>query len=77
MTVFRLKSNEQQKVKRGKLKLHFYTMLFNKNFALCLHLKTNSERIFSSGPGFACTICSFLAKHRSQAFAPERNGVAC
>ena len=42
MTVFRLKLNEQRKVKRGKF--------FNKNFALCL-LETNSERLFSSGPG--------------------------
>ena len=52
-------------------------MFFNKNFALCLHLETNSERLFSSGPGFAFIICSFSAKQRPQAFAPERNGVAC
>ena len=48
-----------------------------KNFALCLHLETNSERLFSSGLNFACIICSFSAKQRPQAFAPERNEVAC
>ena len=52
-------------------------MFFNENFALCLQLETNSERLFGSDPSFVCIICSFSAKQRPQAFAPERNGVTC
>ena len=51
-------------------------MFFNLNWARCLHLEMNSDRLFRSVRWSACKMASFSARQRLQRLAPLLNAAA-